>query len=53
MGIGILRSMLQSNYTDRASTKVSDGVDEELRKFSASGNFNFKKQVSKSEILLT
>ena len=32
---------------------VSDGVDKELRKFSASGNFNFKKQASQSKILLT
>ena len=32
---------------------LSDGANEELKKFLASENFNFKKQASESEILLT
>ena len=35
------------------TTAISDGMDEELRKFSANGNFNVKKQTSQSEIILT
>ena len=43
--------MLQSNYIDRVGTTVSDGADKKLRKFSASGNLNFKKQASQRDII--